>query len=72
MNHNCGGQKSVEPPWRGKFIPSLNSGSDALNFRVDTVFLKPRANGRNIVGQRQPTLLDGTCCIPYSMSLRKV
>ena len=25
--------------------------------------LKPRANGRNIVGQQLPTLLDVTCCI---------
>ena len=62
----------MEPPYRGKFIPSLNSGSDTLNFRVDTVFLKPRANGRNIGGQRQPTLLDVTCCIPSCMLLRKL
>ena len=26
-------------------------------------FLKPRANGRNIVGQQLPTLLDVTCCV---------
>ena len=25
--------------------------------------IKPRANGRNIVGQQLPTLLDVTCCI---------
>jgi len=25
--------------------------------------LKPRANGRNIVGQQLPTLLDVTCCV---------
>ena len=25
--------------------------------------LKPRANGRNIVGQQHPTLLDVTCCV---------
>ena len=24
--------------------------------------VKPRANGRNIVGQQLPTLLDATCC----------
>ena len=27
------------------------------------MFLKPRANGRNIVGQQLPTLLDVTCCV---------
>ena len=26
-------------------------------------FLKPHANGRNIVGQQLPTLLDVTCCV---------
>ena len=26
-------------------------------------FVKPRANGRNIVGQQLPTLLDVTCCV---------
>ena len=26
-------------------------------------YLKPRANGRNIVGQQLPTLLDVTCCV---------
>ena len=25
--------------------------------------VKPRANGRNIVGQQLPTLLDVTCCV---------
>ena len=25
--------------------------------------LKPRANGRNIVGQQLPTLLDVACCV---------
>ena len=25
--------------------------------------LKPRANGRNIVGQQRPALLDVTCCV---------
>ena len=25
--------------------------------------LKPRANGRNIVGQQLPTLLNVTCCV---------
>ena len=26
-------------------------------------YIKPRANGRNIVGQQLPTLLDVTCCV---------
>ena len=26
-------------------------------------YLKPRANGRSIVGQQLPTLLDVTCCV---------
>ena len=28
-----------------------------------SVRIKPRANGRNIVGQQLPTLLDVTCCV---------
>ena len=28
-----------------------------------SVRIKPRANGRNIVGQQIPTLLDVTCCV---------
>jgi len=27
------------------------------------IILKPRANGRNFVGQQLPTLLDVTCCV---------
>ena len=27
------------------------------------LLLKPHANGRNIVGQQRPTLLDITCCV---------
>ena len=32
-------------------------------------FVKPRANGRNIVGQQLPNLLDVTCCVRlYSLT----
>ena len=35
-----------------------------MKFVFLTLFtLKPRANGRNIVGQQLPTLLDVTCCV---------
>ena len=34
--------------------------------------LKPRANGRNIVGQQLPTLLDVTCCVRLHTLLRVV
>ena len=47
-----------------------------------SVRIKPRANGRNIVGQQLPTLLDVTCCVRlhtllhvvgcYCVLLRKV
>ena len=30
---------------------------------MSTGCVKPRANGRNIVGQQLPTLLDVTCCV---------
>ena len=43
-----------------------NNGTDT----VGSIFLgflylnfKPRANGRNIVGQQLPALLDATCCV---------
>ena len=29
-------------------------------------YIRPRANGRNIVGQQLPTLLDVTCCVPFA------
>ena len=29
---------------------------------METTSVKPRANGRNIIGQQLPTLLDVTCC----------
>ena len=31
------------------------------------VLLKPHANGRNIVGQQLPTLLDIICCVLYML-----
>ena len=34
--------------------------------------LKPRANGRNIVGQQLPTLLDVTCCVRLHTPLHVV
>ena len=34
-------------------------GLVGISFQI----LKPRANGRNIVGQQLPTLLDVTCCV---------
>ena len=34
--------------------------------------LKPHANGRNIVGQKLPTLLDVTCCIRLGTPLHVV
>ena len=34
-------------------------GLAGISFQI----LKPRANGRNIVGQQLPTLLDVTCCV---------
>ena len=30
--------------------------------RSRTLGINPSANGRNIVGQQLPTLLDATCC----------
>ena len=34
--------------------------------------LKPHANGRNIVGQQLPTLLDVTCCVRLDTLLHVV
>ena len=34
--------------------------------------LKPRANGRNIVGHQLPTVLDVTCCVCLHTLLRVV
>ena len=38
-----------------------NHENENKNNRVQS--LKPRANGRNIVGHQLPTLLDVTCCV---------
>ena len=34
--------------------------------------LKPRVNGRNIVGQQLPTLVDVTCCVRFHTVLHVV
>ena len=38
-------------------------GGDRILGPIYFSFLKPRANGRNIVGQQLPILLDVTCCV---------
>ena len=59
------------------YIPAMFRSSLVLgNIRLTQMFhcgpcflsrrqftAKPRANGRNIVGQQLPTLLDVTCCV---------
>ena len=37
-----------------------------------SITVRPRANGRNIVGQQLPTLLDVTCCVRLHMLLHVV
>ena len=39
------------------------SGDRKVTKRARLSSLKPRANGRNIVGQQLPILLDVTCCV---------
>ena len=41
-------------------------------FNITTISVKPRANGRNIVGQKLPILLDLTCCVRLHILLHVV
>ena len=43
-------------------MDTLKSGLSSL-LKIHDRSLKPRANGRNIVGQQLPTFLDVTCCV---------
>ena len=46
-------------------VPTLESVDEILwcDHLSGSTSVKPRANGRNIVGQQLPTLLDVTCCV---------
>ena len=50
-------------PTRTQRLPTLLRQQCWELLRPFARSLKPRANGRNIVGQQLPTLLDVTCCI---------
>ena len=47
------------------YVPNtpLTQALIPLSYNELSVRIKPRANGRNIVGQQLPTLLDVTCCV---------
>ena len=63
---------STLPPPRRK---RGGGGGDRVLGSIYFSFLRPRANGRNIVGQQLPILLDVTCfsfCAPCCMRLRVI
>ena len=45
-----------------KFV-HIHSHTPLTRQHLEVTSFKPRANGRNIVGQQLPTLLDVTCCV---------
>ena len=45
-----------------KFV-HVHSHTPLTRQHLEVTSFKPRANGRNIVGQQLPTLLDVTCCV---------
>ena len=47
------------------FLQTFRSVLSMFNKRAGGFYrgIKPRSNGRNIVGQQLPTLLDFTCCV---------
>ena len=47
------------------FLQTFRSVLSMFNKRAGGFYrgIKPRSNGRNIVGQQLPTLLDVTCCV---------
>ena len=47
------------------FLQTFRSVLSMFNKRAGEFYrgIKPRSNGRNIVGQQLPTLLDVTCCV---------
>ena len=45
-----------------KFVRT-HSHTPLTRQHLEVTSLKPRANGRNIVGQQLPTFLDVTCCV---------
>ena len=63
---------TLPPPPAAK---TWGRGGDRVLGSIYFSFLKPRANGRNIVGQQLPILLDVTCfsfCAPCCMLLRVI
>jgi len=64
--HICISKPITETLWITLGIHEFNRENGSLPVVLrhsKTPFLKPRTNGRNIVGQQLPTLLDVTCCV---------
>ena len=47
----------------GDHLSYYATGHAMLDTALISMYIKPRANRRNIVGQQLPTLLDVTCCV---------
>ena len=56
----------------GDHLSYYATGHAILDTALISMYIKPRANRRNIVGQQLPTLLDVTCCVPLHTLLHVV